>query len=80
MRVNTGSDDAEERIYGVDLASSDLELVEDGGSGAQTVGVRFTTSISLRKALTSPALTCSLWLMKTATPTPQPDRLWTGGG
>ncbi len=40
--VTAESDDAEEAIGGaVDLASSDLELVVDGGA-AQTVGMRFT--------------------------------------
>ncbi len=42
-RVAAGSDDAEERDSGnVSLNSSDLELVEDGSRGAQTVGVRLT--------------------------------------
>jgi hypothetical protein len=40
VRVATGSDDAEESAAGrVGLTSSDLELVEDGGT--QTVGIRF---------------------------------------
>jgi hypothetical protein len=40
VRIAAGSDDAEERARGsVSLASSDLELVDDGGN--QTVGMRF---------------------------------------
>ncbi|MGY1620124.1 PKD domain-containing protein [Geodermatophilus sp. SYSU D00691] len=40
--VRAGADDAEEALAGaVDLGSSDLELVTDGGA-AQTVGLRFT--------------------------------------
>ncbi|OQY26964.1 MAG: hypothetical protein B6244_12075, partial [Candidatus Cloacimonetes bacterium 4572_55] len=43
LRINTGSDDAEEaESGGVYLTSSDLELVEDESSGSQTVGMRFT--------------------------------------
>ncbi|MCB9035925.1 MAG: metallophosphoesterase [Lewinellaceae bacterium] len=41
-RVDSGSDDAEERSSGsVNLSSSDLELVEDGGQGSQFIGLRF---------------------------------------
>ncbi len=42
-RVSSSSDDAEEKQDGssVSLDSSDLELVNDGGNGNQTVGMRF---------------------------------------
>ncbi len=42
-RVSSSSDDAEEKQDGssVSLDSSDLELVNDGGNGNQTVGIRF---------------------------------------
>jgi K319-like protein/carbohydrate binding protein with CBM4/9 domain len=41
--VAAGYDDAEEAVGGnVNLGSSDLELVNDGSRGNQTVGVRFT--------------------------------------
>ncbi len=41
VRVNTGNDDAEEKIPSgaMDLTSSDLEMIDDGG--AQYVGMRF---------------------------------------
>ncbi len=41
VRVNNGNDDAEEKIPSgvIDLTSSDLELIDDGG--AQFVGMRF---------------------------------------
>lgn len=43
VRVATGNDDAEERSNGsISRNSSDLELVEDGRRGPQTVGMRFT--------------------------------------
>ncbi|MGB5538984.1 MAG: DNRLRE domain-containing protein, partial [Gammaproteobacteria bacterium] len=43
VRVATGNDDAEERVSSgnIDLTSSDLELISDGGN-AQLVGMRFT--------------------------------------
>ena len=42
IRVNSGSDDAEESDAGrMDLNSSDLELVYDGGDGIQHVGMCF---------------------------------------
>ena len=42
-RVSASSDDAEEKQDGssVNLDSSDLELVNDGGNGNQTIGIRF---------------------------------------
>jgi len=42
-QVSSSSDDAEEKQDGssVSLDSSDLELVNDGGNGNQTVGIRF---------------------------------------
>ena len=41
VRIDAGSDDAEERASGsVSLTSSDLEMVVDGG-GNQTIGLRF---------------------------------------
>ncbi len=49
VQVNSSSDDAEERGLNttntpgvIDLTSSDLELVKDGGDGNQFVGIRFT--------------------------------------
>jgi len=42
VRVNFGSDDAEQRASGpVDLVSGDLELVDDNNRGLQTIGLRF---------------------------------------
>lgn len=43
VRVSTGNDDAEESNSSgsVNLSSSDLELVNGGGSDPQTVGIRF---------------------------------------
>ena len=55
VRVNSSSDDAEERGANagsspglMDLTSSDLELVRDGNDGDQWVGMRFT-SVSIPK-------------------------------
>ena len=42
VQVNTSSDDAEQRTFGVDLSSGDLELVNDPNLGDQVVGMRFT--------------------------------------
>ena len=43
-RISSGDDDSEERGTNgrISLTSSDLELVEDGYKGAQTVGLRFS--------------------------------------
>jgi len=42
VQVSSGNDDAEEGEDGsIQLASSDLELVEDRRAGSQTVGIRF---------------------------------------
>ncbi|HEX6401294.1 MAG TPA: hypothetical protein VF108_12615, partial [Actinomycetota bacterium] len=41
--IAAGSDDAEQQASGaVDLHSSDIELVQDGSSNNQTIGLRFT--------------------------------------
>jgi secreted PhoX family phosphatase len=49
-RVNASADDAEERganatsnVGGIDLTSSDLELTNDGSTGDQYIGMRFTS-------------------------------------
>ena len=53
-RVGAGSDDAEEASGSVDLASSDLELVQDGLS-VQTVGMRWTSVAIPRNAVITAA-------------------------
>ena len=41
-QINTGSDDAEEFASGeVNISSTDLELINEGANGDQTVGMRF---------------------------------------
>ncbi len=54
-RVSTGADDVEQSATGsVALNSSDLELVNDGASNSQMVGIRFTgTSIPTGAVITN---------------------------
>ena len=44
VRVNSGTNDAEQRLdtNAIDIASSDLELIQDPASSNQEVGMRFT--------------------------------------